>query len=165
MNILRAILLILEVLSSFLLIGVILIQKSKGGGLSGAAFGGGGGESIFGARAGNVLTRITIGLSIFFLGNTLILAFIYAETSDSSLMSDVDASNTEILPVESVVPTPESDDQSGLVLTPEAVDAFPPSDPVQETLPASDPVFTPDAVNDGGDLPPEAGVSKPQPDS
>lgn len=84
--ILTSILLVLEVLSSFLLICVILIQKSKGGGLGGSAFGGGAGESLFGARAGNVLTKITIGLSIFFLGNTLILAFIFSDVRDVSVM-------------------------------------------------------------------------------
>jgi preprotein translocase subunit SecG len=84
--IIKALLLILEVLSSFLLITVILLQKSKGGGLGGSAFGGGGSDSVFGARAGNVLTKITIGLSVFFLGNTLLLAFLYAGEQSNSLM-------------------------------------------------------------------------------
>lgn len=81
-----AILLILEVLCSFLLIGVILLQKSKGGGLGGTAFGGGGGDSLFGARTGTVLTKITITLAVFFLANTLVLAFVYAGPRDRSLM-------------------------------------------------------------------------------
>ena len=84
--ILKGLLLVLEVLSSILLISVILLQKTKGGGLGGSAFGGGGGESLFGARAGNVLTKITIGLSVFFLGNTLLLAFMYAGKQDPSLL-------------------------------------------------------------------------------
>ena len=108
--IIKAILLILEVLSSFLLISVILIQKSKGGGLSGAAFGGGSGmgESLFGARAGNVLTRITITLSVFFLCNTLLLAFLYADPEDASLIKDAAAASQEVRPVSAPAPAPVS---------------------------------------------------------
>ena len=95
--ILTALLLILEVLCSFMLIGIILIQKSKGGGLGGSAFGGGGGDSLFGARAGNVLTKITIGLSIFFLANTLVLAFIYADSGEESVMQSAGSGALEPL--------------------------------------------------------------------
>jgi preprotein translocase subunit SecG len=45
-----------------LLIGVILIQRGKGGGLVGA-FGGAGGSSPFGSKAGDLFTRITIGMA------------------------------------------------------------------------------------------------------
>ncbi len=50
---------------------VILIQKPRGGGLSGA-FGGGGGssQSVFGAKAGDVLTWFTV----FCFGAFLVLA-------------------------------------------------------------------------------------------
>ncbi|MFT5524354.1 MAG: preprotein translocase subunit SecG, partial [Pirellulaceae bacterium] len=41
------------------LIVLILIQRGRGGGLSGA-FGGAGGQSAFGAKAGDVFTRITM---------------------------------------------------------------------------------------------------------
>ena len=46
-------------LASLILIGLVLIQKGKGGGLAGA-FGGSGGSSAFGSRAGDTFTRITI---------------------------------------------------------------------------------------------------------
>jgi preprotein translocase subunit SecG len=47
---------------------VILIQKPKGGGLSGAFGGAGGGESAFmGAKAGDALTIVTVGCFIAFL--------------------------------------------------------------------------------------------------
>jgi preprotein translocase subunit SecG len=44
---------------SVFLIGLVLIQRGRGGGLAGA-FGGVGGSSAFGTRAGDVFTRITI---------------------------------------------------------------------------------------------------------
>jgi preprotein translocase subunit SecG len=53
---------VIVVLSLFL-IGIILIQRGKGGGLAGA-FGGVGGSSAFGTKAGDVFTKITVGLAI-----------------------------------------------------------------------------------------------------
>jgi preprotein translocase subunit SecG len=49
------------ILSVFLIL-LVLIQRGKGGGLSGA-FGGAGGSSAFGSRAGDAFTRITIGVA------------------------------------------------------------------------------------------------------
>ena len=46
-----------------LLIFVILLQRGRGGGLAGA-FGGAGGQSAFGTKAGDVFTRITIGIAL-----------------------------------------------------------------------------------------------------
>ncbi len=50
---------ILLLLIGIFLILVVLIQRGKGGGLSGA-FGGAGGSSAFGSRAGDAFTRFTI---------------------------------------------------------------------------------------------------------
>jgi preprotein translocase subunit SecG len=44
------------------LIGLILLQRGRGGGLAGA-FGGMGGQSFLGTKAGDVFTRITIGVA------------------------------------------------------------------------------------------------------
>ncbi len=83
MEILKGLLIAVELIVSLLLILIILVQPSKsGGGLGGAAFGGGGmGEQLFGARAGNVLTRGTVIFSVIFLVNTLALAVLYTRTA------------------------------------------------------------------------------------
>lgn len=52
---------VLMILGLFL-IGLILLQRGRGGGLAGA-FGGMGGQSAFGTKAGDVFTRITIGVA------------------------------------------------------------------------------------------------------
>jgi protein translocase SecG subunit len=49
-------------LMAVILIGLVLIQRGKGGGLAGA-FGGAGGSSAFGSRAGDAFTRWTIYLA------------------------------------------------------------------------------------------------------
>lgn len=48
---------------SLLLIFIVLLQRGRGGGLAGA-LGGAGGQSAFGTKAGDVFTRITIGLAV-----------------------------------------------------------------------------------------------------
>ena len=52
--------------TAFFLIVLILIQRGKGGGLAGA-FGGMGGQSAFGTKAGDLFTRITIGVATFWI--------------------------------------------------------------------------------------------------
>ena len=85
MSILISLLLIVEVLAAFLLVVVILAQKSKDQGL-GMAFGSGMGESLFGSRAGNVLTRMTVTLAAVFMLTTIVLGILFArgKTTGSS---------------------------------------------------------------------------------
>ena len=56
----------LLMLTAFLLIVLVLIQRGKGGGLAGA-FGGLGGQSAFGTKAGDLFTRVTIGVALFWI--------------------------------------------------------------------------------------------------
>src|SRR5687768_6224989 len=53
------------VLALFLIL-LILIQRGRGGGLAGA-LGGMGGQSAFGTKAGDLFTRITIGVAAFWI--------------------------------------------------------------------------------------------------
>ena len=63
MDILLGFLNIVVVILTLFLIVLILIQRGKGGGLAGA-FGGMGGSSAFGARTGDVFTKVTVGVAI-----------------------------------------------------------------------------------------------------
>jgi preprotein translocase subunit SecG len=72
-----------------MLIGLILLQKSKSEGL-GLAFGAGAGESLFGARAGNVLSKATVILGIVFMANTLVLGILFAQ-QEKGLIESVPA--------------------------------------------------------------------------
>lgn len=87
MNVFRTLLVILEAAYCLALIGLILLQKSKSEGL-GVAFGGGGNDSLFGARAGNVLTKATVGIGLLFLVNTLVLGILFAGSANESLMDN-----------------------------------------------------------------------------
>ncbi len=72
LGILTGVLYALVVIVALLLIGLILIQPSKSGGL-GATFGGVG-ESVFGAQAGSHLTKATVVLTAVFFICSLVLA-------------------------------------------------------------------------------------------
>ena len=50
-------------LTSLFLILLVLVQRGRGGGLSGA-LGGAGGQSAFGTKAGDVFTRVTVVAAI-----------------------------------------------------------------------------------------------------
>jgi len=58
---------------ALLLIGIILIQKGKGGGLGGAFGGAGGGGGLLGTKTGDFLTWVTIGLVFLFFFLAIIL--------------------------------------------------------------------------------------------
>lgn len=59
LDLLEFILKLALILTSLFMIGLVLIQRGKGGGLAGA-FGATGGSSAFGTKSGDVFTRITI---------------------------------------------------------------------------------------------------------
>jgi len=60
----------------FFLTLLILIQKGRGGGLSGAFGGGGGGNTAFGAKTGDVLTWTTSIVFAVFLALAIVLNLI-----------------------------------------------------------------------------------------
>jgi preprotein translocase subunit SecG len=74
-DVMKFLLTTVEIVCCVLLIGAILIQKTKSQG-AGLAFGSGMGESLFGGQANTVLTKITVILAVVFLTNTAVLTFI-----------------------------------------------------------------------------------------
>jgi len=130
MEILRYILIAVEVLCCLMLIGVILLQQSKSQGM-GLAFGGGMTESLFGSRAGNVLTKFTVILALVFLANTTLLGILYTTRQDESLVEQAPAPAAPA--VAPIAPPPAQDagmmtapvqpvpvDGSGTMLAPDA---------------------------------------------
>lgn len=138
MPIIKGFLIVIEVLSSVLLIGVILLQKAKDEGL-GLAFGAGVGETLFGSRAGNVLSKITIGLAIVFLVNTMLIGLIISGGhSTSSSITDGLPSTPASAPV-----APGSPEAGG---APMPVAPAPGSAPVAVPMPQAAPLSAPITV-------------------
>ena len=86
----------LMVLGSLFLICIVLIQRGKGGGLAGA-FGGVGGSSAFGTKAGDVFTRITIGVAVGWILSAMLLVVLTNNRRSSAYDVDAPASLTKEL--------------------------------------------------------------------
>ncbi len=68
------------VLVALLLMALILLQKNRGSGLSGA-FGGVGGHSAFGTKTGDFLTWVTVCLTAIFMGLAIGGNFLFDQTT------------------------------------------------------------------------------------
>ncbi len=148
MDILFRILIAVEVIVCILLIGIVLIQRSKGQGV-GLSFGGGA-EAIFGAQMGNVLTRATVVLGVIFLLNTAVLAIIKPTGRRGSL-----AERTPVKVAETVDATPVGPDADVLDFFDEEPIEVPlvPADGVVpvDAAPEPAPAALPDALDPGSD--------------
>ncbi len=78
---------VLWVLCAVILVLVVLIQKGRGGGLSGA-FGGGMASGILGTKTGDFLTWVTVSLVGAFLLLTITMAKFYRPTAIGTMMEE-----------------------------------------------------------------------------
>lgn len=77
----NGLLMVVLFVTAVFLVLVILIQRGKGGGLAGA-LGGMGGQSAFGTKAGDLFTRITIGVAAFWIILCAIAVNRFGHTAD-----------------------------------------------------------------------------------
>jgi preprotein translocase subunit SecG len=81
MVVLKGLLIFLLILTALVLILIVLVQRGKGGGLAGA-LGGMGGQSAFGTKAGDLFTRITIGVAAFWIILCIVSVWVMGIHSD-----------------------------------------------------------------------------------
>jgi len=115
-------LLLIHVIVCIALTIVILLQSSKGGGLSGVFGGGGGMGTVFGGRGvASFLSKLTTGLAIAFLLICLILGKITSgESGPQAQQSAVQkARNRTMIPMHS----PETTGEEASLPAPEAEEA------------------------------------------
>ena len=107
-----SILLVLLIIVAVLMIGLILLQKSEGSGMSGSAavsmFGG----ALTGAAAGNFLTRATAWLATLFFILCAALALVSAKTATNSQQSEL---RQELVTQGNVAPSQAPVDESAPV--------------------------------------------------
>lgn len=106
-----SILLVLLVIVAVCMIGLILLQKSEGSGMSGSNAASMFGGALTGAAAGNFLTRATAWLATIFFVLCAVLALIAAKSDMGTQQSNL---RQEIISQESAtpqpaIPTPESE--------------------------------------------------------
>ena len=86
-------LIVLHTIVSVLLISVVLMQASQGGGLSGT-FGGQATSSVLGGQnAGNVLSKITTWLATLFLSLAVIISILNGPSAETSTSIVKEAAN------------------------------------------------------------------------
>ena len=112
---LPALLMTMLLFTALFLIVLILIQRGKGGGLAGA-FGGMGGQSAFGTKAGDLFTKITIGVAAFWIILCMITVKVLG-ISESSLDYNMGASAPS-KPGVQAPPTTDKDAPGGAQQTP-----------------------------------------------
>jgi preprotein translocase subunit SecG len=95
-DIVLGILNVIVVLLTLFLIGIILIQRGKGGGLAGA-FGGAGGSSAFGTKTGDVFTKITVGVAIAWILLSMLMVVLTNRRNVSAWGNDAQTSLTKEL--------------------------------------------------------------------
>jgi preprotein translocase subunit SecG len=95
-------LIIVHVLVCLFLIGIVLLQHGKGADI-GATFGGSS-QSLFGSEGPvPLLNKITTFSAIIFMGTSVSLAYLSANRSTGTVMSEL-----KPVPVEQTVPAPET---------------------------------------------------------
>ena len=116
-------LLIIHVLVALFLIGIVLLQHGKGADV-GATFGGSS-QSLFGTEGPvPLLNKITTLAAIVFMGTSISLAYISANQSTGTVMSDV--------PVQqATVPAPAADTAPVTIPMPTAESAEPVAAPAE----------------------------------
>ena len=106
----RGFFIFLHVIISTFLVIVILMQASRGGGLSGT-FGGATSTAIFGGRgAGSFLSKVTVGLAIAFMALAILITLIRAPVDSESIVrqrADEVSSPAAELPVPLSLPLEE----------------------------------------------------------
>jgi preprotein translocase subunit SecG len=98
---LRTILTILQVLSAFAIVGLVLLQRGKGAD-AGAGFGAGASGTVFGARGATTgLSRMTAIFAVIFMINSLCLTYLFqrdARAQPESLLDKVPVTTTAPAP-------------------------------------------------------------------
>jgi len=97
------VILIVHLILALCLIGVVLLQRSEGGGLGMGSSGGGGGGVMTGRQAASALSKLTWIFAAAFIGTSILMTVIAAKNSAGG--SVVDRLGTQPAAQEETVPS------------------------------------------------------------
>src|ERR1035437_5636965 len=118
---------LLLLLSAFLVL-IVLVQRGRGGGLSGAFGSGGGSSSAFGTKTGDVFTTVTVVLFVVFMLLAIWLNFRFQSYTDKLEGTVIKES-----------PTSGPATAASLIVTPSSPTFPKPPPPATTTAPATAP--------------------------
>ncbi|MDP6677097.1 MAG: preprotein translocase subunit SecG [Pirellulales bacterium] len=151
------------VATSIFLILLVLIQRGRGGGLAGA-LGGMGGQSAFGTKAGDLFTKITIGVATFWI-LLCILSINVLGTQQSLFSTNLGAAAPESMEGLGTTEAVPSDEP---ISTDEPGPSIPAPEPDSDAsrTPATTDTSTPDKMTDEdkSSTPPEPATNTSQPE-
>ena len=150
------------VATSIFLILLVLIQRGRGGGLAGA-LGGMGGQSAFGTKAGDLFTKITIGVATFWI-LLCILSINVLGTQQSLFSTNLGAAAPESMEGLGTTEAVPSDEPISTDETGPSIPAPEPDSDASRT-PATTDTSTPDKMTDEdkSSTPPEPATNTSQP--
>ena len=105
-------LMVLLFITAVFLILLVLVQRGKGGGLAGA-FGGMGGQSAFGTKAGDLFTKITIGVAAFWIVLCTLSVWLIGGSTGQGLMDLPSDPKSATQDERGMSPTPGTEPDSG----------------------------------------------------
>jgi len=151
-----AVLLTIEVIVCIAMIGVILLQRSEGGGI-GLGSGGGVGGLMSGRGTANVLTRTTVILATIFIVTAVALALLAKNSRQSNPLGEVAPESAPLGTLPDVAPSAPATPTPSATPTPDAPAGAAPAAPA----PASATGDTPAAATDTPAAPVAAEPSAP----
>lgn len=92
------VILVIHLILAICLIGIVLLQKSEGGGLG---MGGGGGGVVSGRQAATAMTKLTWAFAVAFLTTSVVLTILAAQNAAGSSVVDqvpVEEQTTPVVP-------------------------------------------------------------------
>lgn len=151
------------VATSIFLILLVLIQRGRGGGLAGA-LGGMGGQSAFGTKAGDLFTKITIGVATFWI-LLCILSINVLGTQQSLFSTNLGAAAPESMEGLGTTEAVPSDEPISTDETGPSIPAPEPDSDASQT-PATTDTSVPDKMTDEdkSSTPPEPATNTSQPE-
>lgn len=118
---LRTILIVLQVVSGFIIVGLVLLQRGKGAD-AGAGFGAGASGTVFGARGATTgLSRMTAIFAVVFMVNSLALTATFRDrtvAAPESLLDQVEQKPATQVPTPA--PTPPPVDADAVPMAPQS---------------------------------------------
>ena len=108
----ETVILVVHLILALCLIGVVLLQRSEGGGLG---IGGGGGGVLTGSQAETALGRLTWAFAIAFLCTSITLTIIATQNSSGSSLVDgvslptEDTGDSTLPPIDQLLPPIQGD--------------------------------------------------------
>lgn len=157
------VILTVHLILAVMLAGVVLLQRSEGGGLGMGGGGGAGGGVMSGRQAANVLTRVTWILGVAIFATSIALTILAARQANNSSIMDqfggqapTEAPATGLPGLPAYTPPPST---AGNPLTPPSPDAA--TDAPATQTPATDAPATDAAVTPAAQTPAEAPATAP----